>query len=68
MPCVLGPLSSDVPALPAGAVAEPKWDGIRGWVARFADGRVLIRSRNGTVAFPEFEAAAAGLPGVPEPG
>ncbi|MBR7828766.1 ATP-dependent DNA ligase [Actinospica sp. MGRD01-02] len=51
--------------LPARMIAEPKWDGIRAWIARFADGRVLVRSRRGTdltAAFPELEAAAAALP------
>ncbi|WP_406483591.1 hypothetical protein [Streptomyces sp. NBC_01615] len=36
------------PALPPDHAAEPKWDGYRALVGRWADGRVLIRSR----AFP----------------
>ncbi|MEW2267959.1 ATP-dependent DNA ligase [Streptomyces sp. NPDC047853] len=54
------------PDLPPGAVAEPKWDGYRAQLARWADGRVLLRSRQGTDmagAFPEIrEAALAQLP------
>ncbi|CAM5318485.1 ATP-dependent DNA ligase OS=Streptomyces tendae OX=1932 GN=GUR47_38250 PE=3 SV=1 [Streptomyces tendae] len=61
------------PDLPPGAAAEPKWDGYRAQLARWADGRVLLRSRQGTDmtgAFPEIQAAAlaqlpeAGLDGV----
>ncbi|WP_393053052.1 hypothetical protein [Streptomyces sp. LN549] len=51
------------PARPA--PAEPKWDGYRALLARYADGRVMIRSRRGTdttMAFPEVTAAAAALP------
>lgn len=51
--------------VPAGMVAEPKYDGYRGLVARWADGRVLIQSRNGsdmTAAFPEIADAARALP------
>ncbi|MDX3370683.1 ATP-dependent DNA ligase [Streptomyces sp. ME02-6987-2C] len=56
----------DSPDLPAGAAAEPKWDGYRAQIARYADGRVLLRSRQGTdmtAAFPEIaDAALAQLP------
>ncbi|MFD9436368.1 hypothetical protein [Streptomyces sp. NPDC060002] len=38
------------PALPPGWAAEPKWDGYRAQIARYADGRVLLRSRHGTAA------------------
>lgn len=51
--------------VPAGTVAEPKEDGYRALVARWDDGRVLIRSRHGTDltrAFPEIAEAAAQLP------
>ncbi|MEU8735409.1 ATP-dependent DNA ligase [Streptomyces tendae] len=55
------------PELPPGCAAEPKWDGYRAQLARWADGRVLLRSRQGTdmtTAFPEIrEAALAQLPG-----
>ncbi|MEU9272740.1 ATP-dependent DNA ligase [Streptomyces sp. NPDC048251] len=54
------------PALPPGWTAEPKWDGYRAQLARYADGRVLLHSRRGTdmtPSFPEIEAAAAQLPG-----
>ncbi|MBW5249202.1 hypothetical protein JGS39_09285 [Streptomyces sp. P01-B04] len=54
------------PVLPPGAAAEPKWDGYRALLAKYADGRVVIRSRRGTLmtrAFPEITAAAAALPG-----
>ncbi|MFF2721393.1 ATP-dependent DNA ligase [Streptomyces sp. NPDC058011] len=53
------------PALPPGWAAEPKWDGYRALLARYADGRVVIRSRRGTdmtAAFPEITRAAASLP------
>ncbi|MFJ8405958.1 hypothetical protein ACIQ9K_36600, partial [Streptomyces microflavus] len=53
------------PALPSGWAAEPKWDGYRALLARYADGRVVIRSRRGTdmtAAFPEITRAAASLP------
>ncbi|MER6639629.1 ATP-dependent DNA ligase [Streptomyces microflavus] len=53
------------PALPQGFAAEPKWDGYRALLARYADGRVVIRSRRGTdmtAAFPEITRAAASLP------
>lgn len=33
------------PDLPPGSAAEPKWDGYRAQLARYADGRVLLRSR-----------------------
>ncbi|MFJ3213505.1 ATP-dependent DNA ligase [Streptomyces flaveolus] len=49
------------PDLPPGCAAEPKWDGYRAQLARFADGRVLLRSRQGTDmtgAFPEIRSAA----------
>ncbi|MGI5397650.1 hypothetical protein [Streptomyces sp. CA-251251] len=36
------------PDLPLGSAAEPKWDGYRAQLARWADGRVLLRSRQGT--------------------
>ncbi|MFW3470073.1 hypothetical protein ACN24M_01005 [Streptomyces microflavus] len=52
-------------ALPPGWAAEPKWDGYRALLARYADGRVVIRSRRGTdmtAAFPEITRAAASLP------
>ncbi|MGW6523210.1 ATP-dependent DNA ligase [Streptomyces sp. NPDC054962] len=54
------------PALPPGWAAEPKWDGYRAQLARYADGRVLLRSRRGTdmtPSFPEIQTAAAQLPG-----
>ncbi|WP_307823927.1 ATP-dependent DNA ligase [Streptomyces sp. MBT58] len=53
------------PALPPGFAAEPKWDGYRALLARYVDGRVVIRSRRGTdmtAAFPEITRAAASLP------
>ncbi|MFC8870234.1 hypothetical protein ACFUAC_21765 [Streptomyces sp. NPDC057148] len=54
------------PDLPPGAAAEPKWDGDRAPLARWAGGRVLLRSRQGTdmtAAFPEIrDAALAQLP------
>ncbi|WP_405904804.1 hypothetical protein OG742_00795 [Streptomyces sp. NBC_00828] len=59
----LVPVGSD--ARPPDHAAEPKWDGYRALVGRWADGRVLIRSRAGgdlTGAFPEIVAAAADLP------
>ncbi|MFD8440156.1 ATP-dependent DNA ligase [Streptomyces microflavus] len=52
-------------ALPPGWAAGPKWDGYRALLARYADGRVVIRSRRGTdmtAAFPEITRAAASLP------
>ncbi|MFE9859008.1 hypothetical protein [Streptomyces sp. NPDC005780] len=55
----------DSPVLPAHHAAEQKWDGYRALLARYADGRVMIRSRRGTnmtTAFPEVTAAAATLP------
>ncbi|MFJ2094665.1 ATP-dependent DNA ligase [Streptomyces sp. NPDC087901] len=55
----------DSPVLPAQHAAEPKWDGYRALLARYADERVMIRSRRGTdmtMAFPEVTAAAAALP------
>ncbi|MET8572041.1 hypothetical protein [Streptomyces sp. NPDC004783] len=33
------------PDLPPGCAAEPKWDGYRAQLARWADRRVLLRSR-----------------------
>ncbi|MFF1378701.1 ATP-dependent DNA ligase [Streptomyces sp. NPDC058308] len=54
------------PLLPPGWAAEPKWDGYRALLARYADGRVVLRSRRGTLmtaAFPEIVSAAAVLPG-----
>ncbi|MFI1293328.1 hypothetical protein ACH4VM_33620 [Streptomyces sp. NPDC020792] len=51
----------DSPDLPAGWAAEPKWDGFRAQLAAYADGRVLLRSRQGTDmtgSFPEVRAAA----------
>jgi ATP-dependent DNA ligase len=53
------------PELPTGCAAEPKWDGYRALVARYPDGRTVIRSRRGTdmtSAFPEISAAADALP------
>ncbi|MET7903888.1 ATP-dependent DNA ligase [Streptomyces sp. NPDC005355] len=50
----------DSPAVPAGWAAEPKWDGYRAQLAVHADGRVLLRSRQGTdmtASFPEIRAA-----------
>lgn len=55
----------NTPVVPKGTVAEPKMDGYRALVARWDDGRVLIRSRQGTdltAAFPEIAEAAARLP------
>ncbi|MGX1508786.1 hypothetical protein RKD44_007788 [Streptomyces collinus] len=64
-PMLTTPVAS--PDLPLGAAAEPKWDGYRAQLARYADGRVLLRSRQGTdmtAAFPEIaDAAPAQLPG-----
>ena len=34
--------------VPAGTAAEPKLDGVRGLLARWSDGQVLIRARQGT--------------------
>ncbi|MDQ0605407.1 hypothetical protein QF037_009752 [Streptomyces canus] len=53
------------PALPAGWAAQPKWDGYRALAGRWADGRVAVRSRNGSdlsAAFPEIEEAVRRLP------
>ncbi|RLV64210.1 ATP-dependint DNA ligase [Streptomyces sp. CBMAI 2042] len=53
------------PVLPPGWAAEPKWDGYRALLARYADRRVIIRSRRGTdmtAAFPEITRAAASFP------
>ncbi|MGW7210511.1 ATP-dependent DNA ligase [Streptomyces sp. NPDC054837] len=53
------------PALPAGWAAQPKWDGYRALAGRWADGRVAVRSRNGSDlarAFPEIEEAVRLLP------
>ncbi|MDG9695339.1 ATP-dependent DNA ligase [Streptomyces sp. DH17] len=64
-PMLTTPVAS--PDLPPGAAGEPKWDGYRAQLARYADGRVLLRSRHGTdmtAAFPEIaDAALAQLPG-----
>ncbi|WP_020132718.1 hypothetical protein [Streptomyces sp. 303MFCol5.2] len=52
--------------LPPGWAAGPKWDGCHAQLARYADGRVLLRSRRGadmTPSFPEIRSAAAQLPG-----
>ncbi|WP_211362841.1 hypothetical protein [Streptomyces phaeoluteigriseus] len=49
-----------------GWAAEPKWDGYRAQPARYADGRVLLRSRRDTdrtPSLPEIGAVAARLPG-----
>lgn len=62
-PTLTAPAAS--PDLPAGHAAEPKWDGYRALLGRWADGTVMIRSRRGTdmtAAFPEITAAAARLP------
>ncbi|MFG3134273.1 ATP-dependent DNA ligase [Streptomyces tendae] len=63
-PMLTAPVAS--PDLPPGHAAEPKWDGFRAQLARYADGRVLLRSRAGTdmtPAFPEIrDAALAQLP------
>jgi ATP-dependent DNA ligase len=51
----------DSSALPARFAAEPKWDGFRAQLAVYSDGRVLLRSRQGTdmaASFPEIRAAA----------
>lgn len=52
--------------LSPGAVAEPKRDGYRAQFARYADGQVLLRSRQGTnmtASFPEiFDASLTQLP------
>ncbi|CAM5658587.1 hypothetical protein ACFUV2_32350 [Streptomyces pilosus] len=58
-------LTTPVPGsdLPPGAAAEPKWDGYRAQLARYADGRVLLRSRQGTnmtASFPEIFDASLG--------
>ncbi|MDN3249773.1 MULTISPECIES: hypothetical protein [unclassified Streptomyces] len=64
-PILTTPVTS--PDLPPGAAGEPKWDGYRAQLARYADGRVLLRSRQGTdmtAAVPEIaDAALAQLPG-----
>ncbi|MYW43141.1 ATP-dependent DNA ligase [Streptomyces sp. SID161] len=56
----------DSPALPSGYAGEPKWDGFRAQLSRFGDGRVLLRSTQGTdvtAAFTDIrEAAFAQLP------
>jgi ATP-dependent DNA ligase len=55
----------DDPTLPAGWAAQPKWDGYRALVGRWADSRVAVRSRNGTDltrAFPEIADAVRSLP------
>lgn len=62
-PMLASPVSS--PELRPGWAAEPKWDGYRAELARYANGRVLLRTRRGsdmTAAFPEISAAAAQLP------
>jgi ATP-dependent DNA ligase len=51
----------NIPDLPPGSAAEPKWDGYQAQLAVYASGRVLLRSRRGTdmtSAFPEIRAAA----------
>ncbi|WP_399936691.1 ATP-dependent DNA ligase [Streptomyces sp. BBFR25] len=64
-PMLTTPVGS--PDLPPGSAAEPKWDGYRAQLARYADDRVMLRSRQGTdmtAAFPEIaDAALAQLPG-----
>ncbi|MET7458302.1 ATP-dependent DNA ligase [Streptomyces sp. NPDC005574] len=60
-------LTAPVPGsdLPPGHAAEPKWDGYRAQLARWSNGRILLRSRRGTdmtPAFPEIRASAAQLP------
>jgi ATP-dependent DNA ligase len=55
---------SDPVLLPGGRVSQQ--DDYRTQLARYADGRVLLRSRRGadmTPPFPEIRAAAAQLPG-----
>ncbi|MFE2050967.1 hypothetical protein ACFXAS_20980 [Streptomyces sp. NPDC059459] len=63
-PMLTAPVAS--PDLPPGSAAEPKWDGYRAQLARYVDGRMLLRSRQGTdmtAAFWEIgEAALARLP------
>ncbi|GAA5216188.1 hypothetical protein GCM10023323_68220 [Streptomyces thinghirensis] len=44
------------PGLGPGSAAEPKWDGYRAQLARWSDGRVLLRSRQ-----------SADIPGVLPP-
>jgi ATP-dependent DNA ligase len=47
--------------VPHETVRSPENDGYRALLARYADGRVVIRSRRGTdmtAAFPEITAAA----------
>ncbi|OQD57934.1 ATP-dependent DNA ligase [Streptomyces phaeoluteigriseus] len=54
------------PHLTPGWAAEPKWDGYRAQLARYRDGRILLRSRRGTdmtPSFPEIQAATIQLPG-----
>ncbi|MEV0226765.1 hypothetical protein [Streptomyces sp. NPDC050704] len=54
-----------VPDLRPGSAAEPKWDGYRALAGRWADGRIALRSRNGSDlarAFPEIEEAVRRLP------
>jgi ATP-dependent DNA ligase len=49
------------PDLPAQAAGEVKWDGYRAQLGVWEDGRVLLRSRQGTdmtTAFPEIRTAA----------
>ncbi|MFC9891926.1 ATP-dependent DNA ligase [Streptomyces pilosus] len=44
---------------------EPKWDGYRAQLARYADGRVLLRSRQGTdvtASFPEMVTSFRKIP------
>ncbi|WP_327335690.1 hypothetical protein OG384_03140 [Streptomyces sp. NBC_01324] len=63
-PMLAAPVNSS--ALAPGWAAEAKWDGFRCMLARYADDRVLLRSRRGTDmthAFPEIARAALALPG-----
>ncbi|MXG30472.1 ATP-dependent DNA ligase [Streptomyces sp. YIM 132580] len=50
------------PALPAGWAEEPKWDGSRALLARYADGGVVRRGTDTSAAFSEITRAAASLP------
>ncbi|MET9141987.1 ATP-dependent DNA ligase [Streptomyces parvulus] len=57
-PMLTAPVAS--PELPPGSAAEPKWDGYRAQLARYAGAQVLLRSRQGTdmtAAFPEVRSA-----------
>ncbi|MFB8026832.1 MULTISPECIES: ATP-dependent DNA ligase [unclassified Streptomyces] len=62
-PMLAAPVNSST--LPSGWAAEAKLDGFRCMLARYADGRVLLRSCRGTDmtrAFPEIARAAIALP------